>query len=287
MRRLVTLSEAQLRNDALTESGTNTTDLPPSTNAVRQMQQDMATTGKEGIPTPLGATPGEQSAANIPAQLDPNGEDKPAQIDPMYAKNGETSGMQIPADVKPALDGPGSDTMAPGSDTSVGVPAEIAKAKAKSGLGLRLESMTAEDVVDFLIESFGGVEAFVFNLVADNCPFDLAEALAEGSVDFADIDDRIIARLYEMAVELIGDTEEAIVIEGLDKVDARQLIDALIAEGLGDTVRGAVQKLLGQKKEPSDNFKKSKEQHAKRIADRKSLGTDAQRRATNVLRTNK
>jgi hypothetical protein len=283
MRRLVQLSESQIAADkGLSEAGTATTDLPPSTSATRQLQKDVATAGKEGIPAPVGAEPGEQNAAQIPAQLDPNGEDMPADIRQQAAPSGnETLGMKIPADLKPDAAGPGTDTVIPGSDTSAGADAEMAKAKAKAGLGLRLESATAEEVISFLIEHFGGADAFALALVADGAPFQLAEALSEGTADLDEVDERIVARLFEMAEDLLG---EALVEESddLDIEEAFAVLESLVlTEGFGQnaagkakkaigTLKTAVQKFLGSREKPaaSAGYQQLKQAHTERVKDK-------------------
>ena len=286
MRKLIALNESQDKGiKTLTESGTPTTALPPSTDAGRQMSQDMANTGKEGRPSPVGAVPGEKNAAQMPAILDPNGEDMPVQVQDMYKKQGETMGAQIPADLRPAVKGPASDTLAPGSDTSAGVEGEVAKAKAKSGLGIRLESATAAEIVDALIEHFGGTTEFVFALAADGAPFKLAEALAEGNVNYDEVDERIIARLYEMAVSLFGEPTETSVAESIAAVDADMLLGVLLDEGLGDTVKKAVDRIFkAGKKEPSAGYQKIKAEREKRMA---SKAADSRQGTNRVVSSTK
>ncbi len=236
--RLIALSASM----NLHESGTPTTALPPSTNATRQMSKDIATTGKEGIPTPVGAEPSEDNGETSQGTLDVNGEDAPADVKANYAKNGKTVGMDIPADVKPNLPGPASATTAPGTNDTAGAAAEMAKAKQKSGTGLRVESMSAEEIMDALVEHFGGTDELMFALVADNMSFELAEALIEGTIDL----DRVEEGLRKFAQPILGEAVEDEITEGeellacLEGEHIAALINHLIDEGFGDVVKKGI-----------------------------------------------
>lgn len=235
--RLIALSASM----NLHESGTPTTALPPSTNATRQMSKDIATTGKEGIPTPVGAEPSEDNGETSQGTLDVNGEDIPADVKANYAKGGKTVGMDIPADVKPNLPGPASATTAPGTNDTASAAAEMAKAKQKSGTGLRVESMSAEEIMDALIEHFGGTDELMFALVADNMSFELAEALIEGTIDL----DRVEEGLRQFAQPILDESVEEVnegaeLIACLEGEQIAALINHLIAEGFGDVVKKGI-----------------------------------------------
>lgn len=289
MRHLLQVVESQQKDKAaLAESGTSTTDLSPATNATRQLAKDIAASGRPGIPSPPNAQSDERNPAKEPAVLDPNGEDKPADIGHMYGTKGETKGMTIPADIKPNPSGPATDTTAPGSDTSTQTASDVAKAKAKSGRGLKLESATPDDVVAFLIEQYGNdPSALAFALVADGAPFELAEAIANGEIDFNEADERILDRLLDLVVkfneQLEGnDVDYAAMLEAADgdvwlqeAIDegfidedlALKLVGELIDNG---TLKEALMSIF-KKKEPSAGYLRVKAAHDSRVNDHREM----------------
>lgn len=180
----------QEAKNALLESGTPTTALPPSTNAIRQMQQDMAlAAGKSGIPSGIGGpNPGEGN----PAQMGPI-DDEPAHDQPGPGK--QVSGMQQPQDRR-GTEGPipgvptqaspatGTQDLPPESNATRQLDQDVALAKAKGGIP-RFESfdgLSDTEVVEAFIESVGGVDRATLLLIADGCPLALAEALVQNNL---------------------------------------------------------------------------------------------------------
>lgn len=278
-RRLLSLSEAKI-----SEAGTPTTALPPSTDATRQMKQDMATSGTPGTPSPVGAEPNTNNPA-AQGGLDVNGADAPVHDQPGPGKD-TGHGVTVPQSrYNAGGEGPASGTddaeKKPGDprwDTSVGAQGEVAKASKKSGTGLRVEGMSIEDVLDALLEHFNGADDLMFALVAEGVEFDLAEAIVEGNVDLEEIEEG----LRKFATRVLESTEaepKDALREELSNLNEEQLaalLEYLIAEGFGDTLKKGLSSLASKvsgSKPSSAGYEAHKKKRLE-VEKNKKLGSD-------------
>lgn len=302
-RRLLNLEESRRQKEVageLDEAGTPTTALPPSTDATRQLAKDQATSGQPAI-APVGATPSLQNPAQMAAPVD----DEPVHDQP--GPGHDTGyGITVPQDRRATPGGPepASDTMSaekdPGSDTSRQAQDDIKKAMVRDPIPrLRVESMdTMDEIVEFLIEAFGGPEDLAWQLYTDGAPYELAKAITEGEVDYEEADERILEFLIEMAMAVeaeldqIEESEEALteaeeIVEALYALDEEglyALAEALVSEGLGkalltkaakihSTLKKKPSELGGPKKVKIDTSKKTPSTQAGKLAKAKSVAS--------------
>jgi hypothetical protein len=243
------------------------------------MKQDMATSGTPGTPSPVGAEPNTNNPA-AQGGLDVNGADEPVHDQPGPGTD-TGHGVTVPQSrYNKGGQGPASGTddaeKKPGDprwDTSVGAQGEVAKASQKGGLGLRVEGMSIEDVLNALLEHFNGADDLMFALVAEGVEFDLAEAIVEGNVDLEEIEEglrKFATRVLEAEVPAKDSLREEL--SNLNEEQVAALLEFILAEGFGDLVRKGLSKLSG-KSTSSPGFEAHKKKRLE-VEKNKKLGSD-------------